>query len=314
MDSRLIAICLQSFMNFIITYPRINMLYYFCMNLNWIFDKSIPLAAKRELARAELRIRQRQLLPTMRNKSPSLSRLVHSLTLITYTFPFDETDFDFIEFAIRQTWRCLGRLKTVVVADRPTPVIERFRLMYPDDVIVQIEPTLKPGEIVPMSSDCIERLYKRFTTPYCLVVQDDGFPINSNIEDFIGKYDYIGAPTIRDVPAQYLVDIFRCACLNGGFSLRSKKICKDVAQQWKFWKRFITIGSTPHAEDVFYTKTACMNPLFRLRNRLPSSKIARRFSLPDFDGVVDIRKLCSKTLGAHGVTAILQLSNHWDNL
>ena len=47
----------------------------------------------------------------------------------------------------------------------------------------------------------------------------------------------------------------------------------------------------------FYTNIACRNPLFRLKYNFPSCKIARQFSLPDFDGAVDIRGMRNKTFG-----------------
>ena len=243
----------------------------------------------------------------MRAALPPRSRHYEEVTLVTYTFPQDESEFDFIEFAIRQSWKCLGKLKTVIIADRMTETLRAFQAAASDDVDVQVEPLLKVGSIASMSSDCIERLYSRFSTPHCLIIQDDGFPLRDNLDEFLGKYDYIGAPTIRDIPVQVIVDLLRSECLNGGFSLRSRRICRDAARQWKFWRHFIKPGSHAHIEDVFYTKTACFNPLYRLRNRFPSSKTARRFSLPDFDGVVDIRTIEPKPFGVHGSCAAWQL-------
>lgn len=262
---------------------------------------------RRIAARAWLQAEQRQRLPKLRSENPTSSKFKQDVTLVTYTFPKDESDFDFIEFAIRQSWACLGLLKTVIVADRMTKTLQNFRGSAPDFVDIQVEPLLKIGSIASMSSDCIERLYTRFSTPYCLIIQDDGFPLRDNLTEFLGKYDYIGAPTIRDIPAQVIVDLFRSECLNGGFSLRSHRICRDAAKQWRFWRHLIKPGSTAHTEDVFYTKTSCLNPLYRLRNRFPSSKIARKFSLPDFDCVVDIRNTDPKPFGVHGPCAAWQL-------
>ena len=262
---------------------------------------------RRIAARAWLQAEQRRLLPELRSANPASGKFKQDVTLVTYTFPQDESDFDFIEFAIRQSWRCLGLLKTVIIADRTTPTLSRFKTAVGDLAEIQIEPRLKVGDIASMSSDCIERLHTRFSTPYCLIVQDDGFPLCDNLGDFLGKYDYIGAPVIRDTPVQHLTDLLRCTQLNGGFSLRSHRICRDAAEQWRFWRHLIRSGSESHTEDVFYTKTACLNPLYRLRNRFPSSKIARRFSLPDFDCVVDIRNADPKPFGVHGPCAAWQL-------
>lgn len=271
------------------------------------FNRGKTPMERRIAARAWLQAEQRRRLPDLRSASPASSKFDKDVTLVTYTFPKDESDFDFIEFAIRQSWNCLGLLKTVIVADRMTPPLSQFKASVGDLIEIQVEPKLKIGDIASMSSDCIERLYTRFSTPYCLIVQDDGFPFRDNLGDFLGKYDYIGAPVVRDLPVQHLVDLLRCTQLNGGFSLRSHRICRDAANQWRFWRHLIKPGSTAHTEDVFYTKTACLNPLYRLRNRFPSSKTARRFSLPDFDCVVDIRNAAPKPFGVHGPCAVWQL-------
>lgn len=276
------------------------------MSDNDIFDCMLSPHERRKTAKAWLRSEQRNALERLRKDVVPVSPYREAVTLIAYTFPEDEREFDYIEFAIRYSWRCIGRLKTVVIADRETETLRCFAESC-SDVEIQIESTLKPGSVSAMSSDCIERLHKRFSTKYCLIVQDDGFPLNSNLGDFLGKYDYIGAPTVRDVPEQYLVDIFRCACLNGGFSLRSKSLCEEASKQWKFFRKFVRVGSVAHAEDVFYTQTACLNPFYRFKFKWPSSKAARRFSMPDFDGVVDISGERDKVFGAHGHTALWQL-------
>lgn len=278
------------------------------MNAIDLFDANKTPAQKRQMAREWLRAWQHEKLPGLRGEILDSSHYNEDVTLVAYTFPKNESDFDSIEFSVRQSWHCLGRLKTVVIADRMTPTIHRFAEASHGDVDVQVEPALVPGSIASMSHDCITKLFSRFTTPYCLVVQDDGFPLQGNLGDFLGKYDYIGSPVVRDVPAQYLVDLFRIECLNGGFSLRSRKICQEAATQWnRYWRHFITIGSKYHVEDVFYTKTACFNLLYRFRHRFPSCRVARRFCLPDFDGELDIRNNIPKPFGVHGPTAIWQL-------
>lgn len=283
------------------------MVYYWHMDILQLFEPGRTAIENRNLARKWLRDYQRQQLPALRAADVPSSRFCEKITLIAYTFPRDESDFDFIEFAVRKSWECLGRLKAVIVANRMTDALRTFKESAPDIIEIQTEPSLKAGSIDSMSLDCIERLYTRFSTPFCLIIQDDGFPLRDNLDEFLDKFDYIGAPTIRDRPGQSICDLFRLTTLNGGFSLRSRRICRDAARQWKFWKHFIKVGKTPFIEDVFYTKTACRNPLYRLRNRFPSSKAARRFSLPDFDGVVDIRNVEPRPFGVHGPCAAWQL-------
>lgn len=271
--------------------------------------KSLTLAPKekRQIARVWLKQWVNSNLPLLRVIPTIRSKYFDDVTLVLYSFLKENDAFSGMEFSILQSWKVLGQLRVVIVCDKSTAYIEAFRSCHPSYVNVQIEPSLIPGDIMTMTEDCVSRLHSRFSTPYCLIIQDDGFPVNDHLERFLGKYDYIGSPSVRDVPAQYIVDITRCVCMNGGFSLRSHRICTDVARQWRFWRHFIHRGDRLYSEDAIYSHVCCLNPLFRLRNRFPSSKTARCFSLPDFDGVVDIRGRQSQTFGIHGPTAIWQL-------
>jgi hypothetical protein len=272
-----------------------------------VFSKTLSVSEKRGAARAWLKDWARGRLPGLRTAAFDASPYRDAVTVVVYSFVEDEADFAGMEFSVLRTWSVLGTLPTAIVTDRRTAATDAFAARHPGLVNVQIEPRLRPGDIATMSADCIVRLHTRFSTPYCLIVQDDGFPVNDRLGDFLGRYDYLGAPSVRDVPAQHLVDATRCACLNGGFSLRSRRICEDVASQWRFWSRFIAPGHRLYSEDAVYSHVCCRNPFFRLRNRFPSSRVARRFSLPDFDGAVDIRGRKDETFGVHGPTAIWQL-------
>lgn len=262
-----------------------------------------------------LRDFQRRNLTQLRDCRFSSSDIGSELTLLIYTFPQDASDFDFIEFAIRHSWRTLGLLPTVIVADRHTNPLDSFARANRDVVELQIEPELRPGHIASMSADCIQRLHTRFQTPYCLIVQNDGIPLQNNIREFLGAWDYLGAPTVRDVPAQKLVDWFKVACLNGGFSLRSKLLCQATATRWSFFRHFIGESSHWAIDDVFYTRTACLDPTYRFRFRFPTCKTARSFAVIDFDGELDVRTLATLPLGVHGASTISQyaafLANKW---
>ena len=85
----------------------------------------------------------------------------------------------------------------------------------------------------------VYELYKYFITDYVLLIQDDGYVVNPKAwkEDFL-KYDYIGAPwglpqddfSYRDKDG----NIRRVG--NGGFSLRSMKLCRlayDLNLPWE---------------------------------------------------------------------------------
>lgn len=252
---------------------------------------------------------QRSKLDELRQWGFEESKFVRDVTLVAYTFPKDPADFDFIEFSILHSWKLLGLLRVVIVADRMTPQLTEFRGKYPATwVDVQVEPKLQCGNITSMSADCVQRLHKRFATPYCLIIQDDGFPIRDNLGDFLGKWDYLGAPTVRDVPAQKLVDWFRAfGALNGGFSLRSRRICEAAAKSWdRLFSRFLREDS-PHAiEDVFYTMTACRNPFYWFRFKFPSCREARKFSVVDFNGALDLKELNELPFGVHGASTARQ--------
>jgi hypothetical protein len=71
------------------------------------------------------------------------------------------------------------------------------------------------------STWCQFELKDLFDTPFIILWQSDGFAINPEFwSDEFFEYDYIGAPFFWNTG---LVG-------NGGFSLRSKKFCEDVAK------------------------------------------------------------------------------------
>jgi hypothetical protein len=234
------------------------------------------------------------------------SSYANAVTAVIYAFLQDESRFAGMEFSILQTWKTLGLLPVAIVCDREYKAAQHLSETYPNHINIQIEPSLVPGKIETMSQDMIKNLYRRFETQYCLVIQDDGFPLYDSLEYFLGKWDYVGAPSIRDIAPfkQCLADIFRMHVLGGGLSLRSQRLCRAAAGQWKLWRHFLSPTSRHAVEDVFYTQTACINPLYRLRFRFASAKNARLFDSYDFNGLVNIAK--SKTFGVHGPSAIRQ--------
>ncbi len=236
---------------------------------------------------------------------PALRRLAFAptphtgVTLIAYTFPAPENEdlwFAWLEAALLQSWRQLGLMKTVIVAHAPFPAVTAFRARWPH-VELQIEPTLVPGDIWSMSLDCIARLADRFTTPHCLIVQDDGFPIASNLADFL-RWDYIGAPLVRDIPRQRLADLIGFSVGIGGFSLRSRRLCLSAARHWRLgWRRLYRRGSWWFSEDIFYAVTLRLaSPLYRLRHRFPPARQAAAFAIDATLG----RSPAIRPFGFHG--------------
>lgn len=122
-------------------------------------------------------------------------------------------------------------------------------------------------------------------TDYCLVVQYDGFAVDSSqwSDDFL-NYDYVGAPAFDKENPETLV-------LNGGFSVRSKKLleaCKDKE-----------IVQTPEIEygmneDVVITSTYRRYLEKKYGIKFAPRDVAARFSKEDL-------RQKSNPFGIHGL-------------
>ena len=162
-------------------------------------------------------------LPALRQDFPTQKIGPADVTVLAYHFwGEDRIDkaFDEVECSIRETWLHCGIMKTVLVLNRITPHIEQFAEQFSPWVKLVEEKRLIPGKIFSMSEDCNSRLHTRFDTPSVLIVQNDGFPLQAGLDAFIGKYDYIGAPYVRDIWwKRILCARLGCWVSNGGFSL-----------------------------------------------------------------------------------------------
>jgi hypothetical protein len=180
------------------------------------------------------------------------------VTVLAYHFWAEEESderFRFIEASVRETWRQCGLMKTVLVVDAPPPYAVAFAGDFSPWVDIQVEPGLVPGQIHTMSVDCNGKLCTRFATSHVLLVQNDGFPLRPGLEDFLGKWDYIGAPYVRDAWWKRAVcRALGCWVSNGGFSLRTHDICERAAYYWE--KKYKDRGDSHDVtEDLFYTQT-----------------------------------------------------------
>lgn len=212
------------------------------------------------------------------------------VTVLTYFFRPEETaatHFPFTKCALYETWRHCGAMKTVIVSHAVTPPVAEFANRFPGLVEVQVEPTLRsrpPGDLDSMSIDCNAKLHTRFSTEEVLIVQDDGFPVRPGLERFTGRFDFIGAPFRRPLlHVQILGSLLRDWPGNGGFSLRSQKMCRLVSEAWQ--AKYAGRPFCPDfVEDTFYTKTLPRSSFrFRWRVHVAESKPAFQFS---FDGSV----------------------------
>ena len=178
-------------------------------------------------------------------------------------------------------------MKTIIVSHAVTPPVAEFANRFPGLVEIQVEPTLRsrpPGDIDSMSMDCNIRLHTRFSTKEVLIVQDDGFPVRSLLDRFTGRFDFIGAPMRRPYwYVQVLGRILRDWPCNGGFSLRSHKMCRLVSEIWEKKYSGMTF-SADQTEDIFYTQTLPRSSFrFRWSVHVAESKPASHFA---FDGCI----------------------------
>lgn len=225
------------------------------------------------------------------------------VTVIAYHFwpqaCFEEA-FLRLECAIRETWLHCGMMKTVLVVNEAPSCVMRFAEAFPS-VVVQVEGTLVPGKIFTMSADMNGRLATRFNTPYCLVVQNDGFPLRSGLDDFVGKYDFIGAPYVGLQWWKGLVAwLTNYHVQNGGFSLRSHAICEAAAKLWN--DKYKNLGDCRKAsEDIFYTGTLVKGERrYRRAFKLATSTESLAFS---WDAIVPIPMPFRLPFGFHGEKA-----------
>lgn len=206
---------------------------------------------------------------------------VKNVTVLAYAFgdeAYLANEFWRIELAYLQAFATNGRLPGVLVCNQATARMRAF--CERQGIELQIESSLVPGDINSMSLDCLERLGERFATDYVLIVQNDGFPMRDGLAEFVAEgYDYIGAPFVNWIswldwyPYRYNVG-------NGGFSLRSRRLCRDVAEiyrrrfsRWPFWPRIF-------GDDNFYCRfLRCFWPGFNRRFRFAPPDVAGRFSI-----------------------------------
>lgn len=159
-----------------------------------------------------------------------------------------------MECAFLSAFRCFGLMKAVLVTNRITSRMKAFADRY--QIELQVEPALDSADgVKALCLDSVAKMHTRFKTDYVLTLQTDGFPINSGLEEFVGPYDYIGAPFPGHI---YWYDFYpypRYAVGNGGFSLRSHAICEASSVAYKKISRWVPYSQFIFGDDVFYCKT-----------------------------------------------------------
>ena len=254
-----------------------------------------------------LRTWQSERLREYRNNGFDFQSGPKDVTVLSYFYRSNADiveSFSYLECAIYETWRHCGIMKTVIVTNENSSSVKEFADKWVDAVEIQVEPNLVPGSLDPMSIDCNSKLYQRFNTKYVLIVQDDGFPLRSGLEDFIGKADYFGSPFRRRTWKGMLASsLFRHCPANGGFSLRTRKICELAA---KYWNRFYRDRkfTAEQVEDIFYTDTLPRRFWkYRLAVKMANPRLAAQFS---YDGCVP-ENIIDSPFGFHSARAFAEL-------
>jgi hypothetical protein len=197
---------------------------------------------------------QKIILPSLRQQ-PFKRFPLNNVTLLTYFFWDDDrinTKFYMIECAFLCAFYNFGLMPSILVVNRLTSAIDAFCMKY--KIAIQVDSSLTGG-LAAMSIDCVQNLHKRFMTDYVLLIQTDGMPIQPGLEAFVGTYDYLGAPWPKHTSYFDWYPYPQYAVGNGGFSLRSKRICEIAAFYYlRYFKRIPYVWWLV-GDDVFYCKT-----------------------------------------------------------
>ena len=234
------------------------------------------------------------------------------VTLLMYFF-WDEAKavsaFSRFEGALLETWRHCGLLKTVLVSNFRHECLVEFSNRF-KNVEIQIESSLIPGQINTMSIDCNSKLHTRFDSDYVLIVQEDGFPLRKGIDEFIEKgFDYFGSPYCRALSfPNFLTRILNFCPSNGGFSLRTRKMCMLASKLWRKRYAHKEFSVPEMSEDLFYTITLPKHFMYWLKRKQAPSIVAEQFS---YEGVFP---LYSKEMpfGFHTATGFAHLARTFD--
>ena len=221
-----------------------------------------------------------------------------NITALQYHFYDDarlDAEFYRVEHSFLSAFDKLGVLNSVLVVNKATDLIRRFCDKY--SVLLQVEDKLTVGSPKSLCIDIISNVYRRFSTEYLLMIQPDGIVTGSNLGDFLGKYDYIGAPWGgRSVwydfysPKRYPVG-------NGGLSLRSHDICCAAAMRYeKFWK-YLPYFWTIMGDDVFFCKTLpFFDQSYAAKYKIAKPEDAAKFSI---EHLTDYHKGLKSVFGFH---------------
>ena len=225
------------------------------------------------------------------------------VTVLIYHFwnmPESSQRFEEVEFSIFQTWRWCGKLPVKIITNNVCPEMSAFASQW-GGVTPVVSPRLRPGMITSMSLDMVGYLAEYFDTEFVLIVQNDGFPLRSGFDEFVGPYSYCGPIFTRESRVKPWTDkIFQCSIGNGGFCLRRHDICVEANRLWKKW-RWLINGTGWMTDDTCYCITfRVLSQKYRKMMRFPSRENARRFG---YDRVAGVPVPHALPFGFHGANS-----------
>jgi hypothetical protein len=218
-----------------------------------------------------------------------------------------DTLLDSLLSAILMAWRYCGRLPVVLLVNRETPALLNMAQEW--GLRLQVEPHIKGGggNARELNRDVILNSTQWFDTEYLLSFQNHAFPIREGLEDYLGKYDCIGAPWVfdKDDWITRLLLRHRGDVGNGAFALRSRKLYETIA--WYYRRKYKYI---PHCylviDDYFIGKTLpSFERRYRETMRIAPPEVAAAFSLED--NIALHKSLHAQPFGFHGPSAFRHL-------
>lgn len=209
--------------------------------------------------------------------------------------------------AVLMAWRACGRLPVVLLVNRVTPTLQRMA----DDwgLCLQVESGLRGGggNVRDLNREAIVNLSNRFETSYVLTFQNHAFPLRAGLREFVGRYDYIGAPWVfgKDDWITRVLLRHRYDVGNGAFSLRSRRLCETTAWYYRRKYKFL-----PHCylvnDDYFIGKTLpSFEKRYRETIRVAPPEAAAAFALED--NVTVHASVNAHPFGFHGPAAFNRL-------
>ena len=180
------------------------------------------------------------------------------VTVVAYAFASRDKMAECVEsmeLALRETYKWCGLLRTTLVVNSNTERLEQLQDEVGDLMRIDVDETLRPGDIVGFSRNMIRTLPARFDTPFMLNVHPDGFPLRKGLDEFVGRWDYIGGPwnIVHDDFATKFLLSRNDGAGNGGFALRSRRLCELGASAYRrLWK--IIPDCYLLYEDIFFTR------------------------------------------------------------